>query len=362
MKMRPLVSVLMPVRNVAPFISQALHSVCSQPLQEMEVVVVDDGSTDETLDTAASFPDDRIRVFSQEGPRGVAAARNRCVSLARGRLFAWMDGDDLSVPDRLLTQATFLHRNPSVDVVGGDVVPLNSENRYGMPWNPPSSPLVIKWGFLFGTPLVNGTVMARREVYQRGRGYDEDLRVAEDYEFWLRGSNELKMTNLRRIVLLYRRHPTNTTLIEASASVDSSALLSAAALSVLLAEEVSPELSLILRDPRRMQRKDVEDGLPGRAMRVMDLAANRFDSESLVNRRDGWALARTRSMQRTALAASVFRRNRSAAMDDPMIRQVFAPSQVALASVSYVFGRLRIRTRRLIFLARVRRWFPSPFD
>lgn len=114
----PLISVIMPMRNAEPFVHEAVSSVLAQPGVEMELVVVDDGSTDRSAEIVQSFGDPRIRIVP--GPRkGIAAALNAGVAEARGEFFARCDSDDWYAPDRFARQLAFLQNNPAFGAVCG---------------------------------------------------------------------------------------------------------------------------------------------------------------------------------------------------------------------------------------------------
>jgi len=275
----PTVSVLMPVFNCAPFIKSALRSVCNQSLEgELEVIVVDDHSTDGTRELSGSYDDPRVRVFSNSGRKGVGGARNTCLQMSSAPFLVWMDGDDISLPTRVTDHLRFLRRHPEVDVVGSDLVPIDAAGRFcGRPWTPPLLPAAIRWAFLFGVGVINGTTMVRRGVYERFGQYDETLPVGEDNEFWLRTSPSIMMANLPSPLLLYRRHRANTTTVAHHRSVELGAELTRSALSMLIADEVSARAARILRNPRSITREDVLDGSVRKAIDLLGRAAARFD-------------------------------------------------------------------------------------
>jgi hypothetical protein len=353
-RVAPTVSVMIPAFNVAPYLEAALRSICMQTYQDLEVVVVDDGSSDDTGQIAEAYPDDRVVVHREASRQGVAAARNRCVSLARGRLFAWMDGDDISLPARLAQQVAFLETNPEVSVVGTDVIPMDtSSRRYGTPWVPPSDPGVIEWGLLFGTPVVNGTTMVRREVYEGASGYNEELPVAEDYEFWLRQSRSIRLANLNKVLLVYRRHGGNTTLMQRRSSTQESIRLTAEALSDLIGSEVTHRQAGMLRRPRLITEEDVVTGEARRAVEVLDQVAWAFDKMRAHAASSKRALKRERSLQRVYLAEASLRRSGShPRLAVKTLTSLHYPADLLDAGLSFVVGRLKRQARRSSFRIR----------
>lgn len=119
----PLVTVALPVRNAATTIKIAVASILKQTFGDWELIVVDDGSTDQTLEIVSKMHDARLRlVHEPPGHLGLAARLNQCIELARGAYFARMDGDDISYPRRLERQIRYLEQNPDIDLLGTGAV------------------------------------------------------------------------------------------------------------------------------------------------------------------------------------------------------------------------------------------------
>lgn len=298
----PAVSVLMPAFNSGRFIRAAIESVCTQSYQDLELVVVDDGSNDDTLQIAMDYPDDRVRAYANESHLGVGATRNRCLTLASAPLIAWMDSDDVSLPTRLAQQVAYLHKHSSIAVVGTDLIPRDEDTgRYGSPWTPPLTPAAIRWGFLFGTPVFNGTAMVRREVYATYGNYQEDLPISEDNEFWLRCSTSVAMANLSKVLLVYRRHQGNTTVLAHQRSVVLSADLTAKALSELTGVEVTHATALLLRPSSQAHDDSVHGAGVSEAVATLRLARQRFDREVEVSPSEAKELDHLRAVQHVQL-------------------------------------------------------------
>lgn len=119
-KEEPLVSVIIPVYNGESYLAEAIHSVCEQTCSRLEIIVVNDGSTDTSGEIADGFGDPRVRCLHQEN-RGLSAARNRGIRSAQGRYFAFLDADDTWVRDKLALQIKALEENPGLDMVFGQV-------------------------------------------------------------------------------------------------------------------------------------------------------------------------------------------------------------------------------------------------
>lgn len=185
----PRVSVVMPTFNCAAFIGAALKSVFAQSYRDYEVVVVDDGSTD---DTAAALDPckGKIRYLRQEN-QGPAAARNLAVASSGGELIAFLDADDLWRPDKLARQVAFLDDHPTCALVHGEVDVIDESGRL----------LCRRYDRQHGRPVLRGpcvtellkhsvihmpTVIERRRHFDEAGGFDENLRYAEDYLHWIR--------------------------------------------------------------------------------------------------------------------------------------------------------------------------------
>jgi len=214
----PRVSVVIPAFNSCAFIEATIASVLRQDFDSFEIVIVDDGSTDETPDVVRAMEvqhPGRIRLVEQSNS-GSAVARNRGVREARGELIAFIDADDLWFPEKLGAQVRYLDANPDVGIVycgwaellPGDTPDLDraeSANASPHEIDPDAS------GWLYTTLLDDcvvwtSTVVARRALLERVGGFDPDLRRGQDYDYWLRASRETRIDKLARIMALYRIH------------------------------------------------------------------------------------------------------------------------------------------------------------
>ncbi|WP_373499475.1 glycosyltransferase family 2 protein [Desulfococcus sp.] len=127
--MAPLVSIGMPVFNCEKTIAAAIRSILGQTMESWELLIIDDGSTDNTVAVARSLPDPRIHILSDGVNRGLPRRLNQAVALGRGRYFARMDGDDVAYPERFAIQADCLDRHPGVDLVCARVLIFDSDGR-----------------------------------------------------------------------------------------------------------------------------------------------------------------------------------------------------------------------------------------
>jgi glycosyltransferase involved in cell wall biosynthesis len=194
-----LVSVIVPAFQAADFIADALDGVLAQDYPCVEVIVVDDGSTDATAEIARSRAG--VRVISQQN-RGPAAARNAGIAVASGVFIAALDADDRWPPARLSRQVDFLTRRPDIDVVFGLVEAFIDTESH------PSRPLAGTYEQPFAGLLVSG--LMRASAFEEVGLFDESLRLAEDVDWLLRATDAgLARATIDETVLYYRLHERN---------------------------------------------------------------------------------------------------------------------------------------------------------
>lgn len=202
----PAVTVAIPAYGHATVIAATLASVFAQTYADYEVVVVNDGSTDDTAAVLKPLADaGRIRYVEQPNA-GVAAARNRCLALARGRFVAFLDDDDLWPPDKLAWQVAALDESPDVDLVGGEVTrdltvaarTVESGPRYRVPADE------VFWGCPFTSP---GQTLIRTDALRAVGGFDGAFKGVDDFDLYVRLARRRPLLRVRRLSLHYRDHP-----------------------------------------------------------------------------------------------------------------------------------------------------------
>jgi glycosyltransferase involved in cell wall biosynthesis len=202
------VSVLMPVWNGAKFLSQSLNSVLAQTFTDFELLILDDGSTDDTPNILSAYmiQDRHVHVITREN-RGLVASLNELLDHARGEFVARMDADDISLPNRFLRQVQFLRDNPDVVCVGGNVEAIDDEGRFLTTFEYAADDEEIEERNLVGiASICHPAAMMRREALVRVNGYDADFFPAEDLDLWLRLGEIGKLANLSEAILRYRFH------------------------------------------------------------------------------------------------------------------------------------------------------------
>ena len=202
-----LVSIGIPFYNNESTLADAIRSVFAQTCQEWELILVDDGSFDKSLDIAKAVKDPRVRVISDGLNKGLSNRLNQITTLASGKYIARMDADDLMHPYRIKQQVEYLDAHPDVDLLGTGIYSINSLNEIvgsrGLNHINTASDAVLRRG-LFIHPSVTG-----RAKWFRENTYSEQYIRAEDYELWLRTSNKSKFRSIQSALMFYREEQTN---------------------------------------------------------------------------------------------------------------------------------------------------------
>jgi glycosyltransferase involved in cell wall biosynthesis len=200
-----MISVILPVFNGEKYIKEAIESILLQSFTNFELVIIDDGSTDKSLEIIKSFSDDRIKVLRNESNSGLIYSLNRGLSEAKGKYVARMDADDIACPERLRTQFEFMENNPDIGLCGTFVKRFGSILRRGLLKVPVEND-EIKANSLFFCSFVHPTVMFRRElILKHGLNYSEDFKGTEDYNLWVEMIGKgVRTANIPKLLLKYR--------------------------------------------------------------------------------------------------------------------------------------------------------------
>lgn len=205
----PRVSVLMPVYNAEPYLAEAVESILGQTFPDFELLAVNDGSTDGSLDTLRRFEarDARVRVISRPNT-GYLVALNEMLGVARGEYVARMDADDVSLRDRLQRQVRALDSDPGLACVGGACEMIDAAGRRLVDLSMPVRDEEIQRACLEGhTAICHPAATMRRAHVQAVGGYDPAMYTAEDLDLWLKLGERGRLANLPEVVLRYRLHP-----------------------------------------------------------------------------------------------------------------------------------------------------------
>ena len=203
----PAVSVLMTVYNGEEFLAQAIGSILNQTFEDFEFVIVDNASTDTSLEIVESFHDSRIRLVRNMMNLGQTKALNIGLHQSRGEYIARIDADDLALQQRLEMQVRFLEVHPEVAVIGSHVRLIDSEGQYLYTQLFPVMPHDVVWTSLFTTPVAHSAVVMRRDVVREVGGYDENFSRRQDHALWSKLINSgYLVTNLSETLVSIRAH------------------------------------------------------------------------------------------------------------------------------------------------------------
>jgi glycosyltransferase involved in cell wall biosynthesis len=207
----PVISVIMPVYNGAAHLRPAVDSVLRQSFGDFELLLVDDGSVDESVPLAKGISDPRVRLIENGRNLGPAASRNRALDLARGQYVAFFDSDDVAHPDWLATEVGFLKAQSGYKIVDSWQESINENGdviRSAQGYSDKAEKLHAT--MLFSNCLSTSTLLVERPVIGDLR-FAEDLPVASDYDLWVRLLERGRAFVLRKNLAQYRVHPTNIT-------------------------------------------------------------------------------------------------------------------------------------------------------
>jgi glycosyltransferase involved in cell wall biosynthesis len=196
----------MAVHNGAPWVLDAVTSVLAQTAGDLEVIVIDDGSTDATPAVLAALDDPRL-LIERGSRRGLTRSLARALELARAPLVARLDADDIALPDRLALQREFLDAHPDVGLLGTGAREVDVTGREIAVVRPPTDDAAIRRELIRANPFVHSSVMMRRAALDRAGGYDESMPVAQDYDLWMRLARVTRLANLPEPLVIRRLTP-----------------------------------------------------------------------------------------------------------------------------------------------------------
>jgi len=211
----PLLTVIIPAFNAGAFVREAIESVLENGFSDLELLVIDDGSTDNTAEVVNAIRHPALSLVQQQTNQGVGRTRRLATSLARGRLLAMLDADDIAVPGRFALQVEYLEAADAPAIVGGAIE--NFGDRAGVV-EFPLRDAEIRAGLLFhDLPIANPAVcMKRAALREAGVNYGEH-RGAEDYALWTDAlCAGLRFANLPTVVTRMRRHAASLTRLKQS--------------------------------------------------------------------------------------------------------------------------------------------------
>lgn len=217
----PLVSVVMPVYNASRYLSDAIDSILGQTFEDFELIAIDDGSSDRSLDILKSYErlDSRVHIISRPNT-GIVGALNDGIQVAAGEYIARMDADDMALPKRFVAQVEYMEHHPECVVVGTNVMFTCPRAEPHFRSSLPDGHVAIERELLLGNggAMIHPTLMMRRvEIvqiggYRRQHQFGEEFDLLEDLDLYLRLAMIGKCANLSDVLLMYRRHPDSITI------------------------------------------------------------------------------------------------------------------------------------------------------
>jgi glycosyltransferase involved in cell wall biosynthesis len=210
----PLVSVLMPVFNGERYLREAVESVLGQTYSNIEFIIIDDGSTDNSYELLLEYQhlDNRISLHRHLENKGLVFSLNECIDLAEGKYLARMDADDICLPERIENQVEFLEKNSEIGILGSAIELFHSIRAKSQKWIYPLDDLSIKWELLLSSQFAHPAVMIRKSsLYQMDHFYSQEYSGFEDYELWTRLLISNCGANLEKILLKHRVHQDSIT-------------------------------------------------------------------------------------------------------------------------------------------------------
>jgi len=203
----PQVTVVMSVYNGARYVRQAIDSILNQTFTDLELIVVNDGSTDDTARILASYTDERLVLLENESNIGLTRSLNKALRIARGEYIARQDADDFSLPERLARQVAYLEAHPRTGFMGTTAIWIDETGKTLQVWHQPTTNPEIQERLLWYCPLMHGSVMMRRRALAEvGGKYTEDMRTGQDYDLWLQMSEKWDVAVLPEPLYGYRWH------------------------------------------------------------------------------------------------------------------------------------------------------------
>lgn len=202
----------MPAYNAAPYIGEAIESILAQTLYDLELIVIDDCSTDDTPRIIEEYAaqDPRIRVYTNARNRGISKTRNALLSHARAPYVAWQDADDISLPGRLEQQYAFMEAHPEVGISGGALQFFHEDTMHSVRWYS-ASDRVLRALVFRQSPVSQPAAIIRRAILEKSGVFDEALPQAEDLDLTLRIGQYAEFSNIQDILVYYRFYPGSAT-------------------------------------------------------------------------------------------------------------------------------------------------------
>ncbi len=318
----PRVTVLMPVYNGEKYLREAIDSILAQTFANFEFLIVNDGSTDNSVPLIESYADARIHLVHNATNSGLVASLNKGLGLARGEYIARMDCDDISLPTRLEKQLAFMDDHPEIGILGSACQFIDDSGAPGFVWANPEQHQLIRWHLCFTCPMCHPTVMMRTDLVRELGGYSSEaiqgretysgedydlwrrassttsrkqhvggLNSAQDYSLWRRATASTQLANLPEMLLYFRRHEVSVTRVYRAENQDNSVKISCLVMSEVLGEPAPADVvaSIWRQDFRTAEEMRRAAELIYRLYRTFVANAGLTGAEQHIIRRDAAA-------------------------------------------------------------------------
>lgn len=284
----PEISILMPVYNGEAFVSRAVVSILEQTFEDIELIAVDDASTDGSLKILEDYSgkDSRIKIIKNKENMGLTRSLVKAAGIAEGEYIVRQDSDDISLPQRLGKQLGFMKQNPSYGAIGTSAHIIDKNGDIIKNANVPNTWFMTKQILRFGNCFVHGSMMIRKDVYLRAGGYREAFSVGQDFDLWLRISRLAKLKNLRERLYQWRETGDNISLVKTDIQFKAGALaLYDHRYNKHLEPDEDFEIDHFINSLSKTERKKYDSCLRLLCLRHGNLiTARKYLEESLINR------------------------------------------------------------------------------
>lgn len=199
----PKLSVIMSTYNDSQYIRESIDSILDQTFRDFEFIIIDDASTDNTVEIIRSYTDDRIKLIINEENQGLTKNLNKALTYVTGEYIARMDGDDISLPERFAKQVAYLDNHKDVYLIGCAVKSFGASDLI---WLLPDDSEELRVRMLIRPVFAHPSFMFRKKLIDEGFRYDETFRTAQDYDFASRVAKVHKIGRVQDILMKYRVH------------------------------------------------------------------------------------------------------------------------------------------------------------
>ncbi|WP_019154269.1 glycosyltransferase family 2 protein [Robertmurraya massiliosenegalensis] len=207
----PVATVFIPIYNCESYIKETLDSIINQTYNNLEILLINDGSTDNSIDIINQYDDPRIRLLHNPKNMGIPYTRNVGLKEAKGKYLINMDSDDIAFPERVEKQVSFFESHPDIDAIGSNYVKFSDKSKRKIKAKY-TSPMAINIMLLFFDPISNPSSAIRLATLRKyNLSYNEEYFVAQDYEFWSQLSKVGKITITPEFLIAYRTGHDNIT-------------------------------------------------------------------------------------------------------------------------------------------------------